>query len=348
MKKYSITLDTGTTNTRAILFDENQQAIAKRSSETGVRNTAIDGNNSKLKTAVRDCLQGLLDDAGIRYDQIAYIIASGMITSNVGLIEIPHLSVPVGKAELAAGIHTQRLPEIAAVPICFVPGVKNAVHPVQMENFEKMDIMRGEEVETMAIIEGMKEFESLLVVLPGSHTKFVSVNHKGQITGCMTTLSGELLSCITHNTIIANAVNHRFVSEKTFDREMLLTGYRQASAVGIGRACFSCRILNQFAEKDPDKLANYILGAVLQNDVIALHHSHAIYIHQNTHVIIAGNHPLRHALAEILKADGLFRNVQEYHTAGDIPLSAQGAQLIAQAWYNLRTGKPDTLEKRSK
>jgi 2-dehydro-3-deoxygalactonokinase len=331
MKHYSITLDTGTTNTRVLLFDENRNIVARRSSETGVRNTAIDGNNSRLKSAVKSCLQGVLEDAEIGYDSVDLLVASGMITSNVGLVEVPHLTVPVGKAELAAGIRSQLLPEIAALPIAFIPGVKNAVQPVRMENFEQMDIMRGEEVETIALIEGMRGYESLLVVLPGSHTKFVSVNRAGQITGCLTTITGELLSCVTHNTIIADAVNRRFVSEETYDRELLLSGYRQAAAVGIGRACFSCRILSQFLDKNPDRLANYILGAVLQNDLIALRHSSAIQVRENTRVVVAGRNPLRRAFADLLQEDGFFRDVREDRSAQEVPLSARGALDIAKA-----------------
>jgi 2-keto-3-deoxy-galactonokinase len=101
MQKYVITVDTGTTNTRCILWNEKREKIAEKKSKVGVRNTAIDGNNGKLKAAVKECLDQLLADGKIGYGDVKGVIASGMITSNVGLVEIPHLVVPAGKEDLA-------------------------------------------------------------------------------------------------------------------------------------------------------------------------------------------------------------------------------------------------------
>ena len=47
MKNYTITIDTGTTNTRVYLFNEKYEAVASAKSEIGVRITAIDGNNNR-------------------------------------------------------------------------------------------------------------------------------------------------------------------------------------------------------------------------------------------------------------------------------------------------------------
>ena len=59
MKQYIITVDGGTTNTRCILWDENRRRIAQENRPVGVRNTAIDGHNRKLKQAVKECLDAL-------------------------------------------------------------------------------------------------------------------------------------------------------------------------------------------------------------------------------------------------------------------------------------------------
>ena len=81
MDTYTITIDGGTTNTRCILWNSSRQRIDEQKREVGVRNTAIDGNNSKLKNAVKECLEQLLEDHSLTYDNINHIIASGMITS---------------------------------------------------------------------------------------------------------------------------------------------------------------------------------------------------------------------------------------------------------------------------
>ena len=111
-----------------------------------------------------------------------------MITSDVGIVVVPHLTAPAGLEELAAATVAIELPEICPVPIYFIPGIKNSDGPFSFENIEAMDIMRGEEVESIAVMEHFKNGRPLLLVLPGSHNKFVSVDAEGKMTGCLTSI----------------------------------------------------------------------------------------------------------------------------------------------------------------
>lgn len=330
MKHYFITIDTGTTNTRTILWDDNKTIVAKASSETGVRNTAIDGNNNKLKEAVRGCLQQMLTESHLTFDDIERVVASGMITSNVGLYELPHAFAPAGIPELAAGCHSVMIEDVCPLPILFVPGVKNPIHGITTENFEAMDIMRGEEVESIAMLDRFPKDQPYLLVLPGSHTKFVSTNAAGQITGCLTTMAGELLSVLTTNTIIADAVDRSFVSADSYERDMVLLGYDTARKAGIGRAAFSTRILNMFTDKPKASLANYLLGVVLSSDIEAIMGSDALPISPDMTVIVSGKDPLRQAICDILQHAGYFKHVETFTPDPSLPLSALGAMLVTE------------------
>lgn len=130
MKEYIITIDGGTTNTRCILWGSGQRRIDEERRAVGVRNTSIDGNNHKLKQAVRECIEQLLERNGVTYDQIHRIIGSGMITSDVGLVVVPWITAPAGVKELAANIAEISLPDICPIPICFIPGIKNGEGPL--------------------------------------------------------------------------------------------------------------------------------------------------------------------------------------------------------------------------
>lgn len=143
MEQYIITIDGGTTNTRCILWDNRRNRVGEERREVGVRNTAIDGNNERLKQAVKECLECLTRDNGVGWDRIHRIIASGMITSDVGLVVVPHLTAPAGLAELAEATVAIQMPEICPIPIYFIPGIKNFSQDVTFDNFEAMDIMRG-------------------------------------------------------------------------------------------------------------------------------------------------------------------------------------------------------------
>ena len=330
MKQYIITVDGGTTNTRCILWDENRRRIAQENRPVGVRNTAIDGNNRKLKQAVKECLDALVEKNGLDYGDIHRIIASGMITSDVGIVVVPHLTAPAGLEELAAATVAIELPEICPVPIYFIPGIKNSDGPFSFENIEAMDIMRGEEVESIAVMEQFKSGRPLLLVLPGSHNKFVSVDAEGKMTGCLTSISGELLASITNDTIIAKSVGKQFVEEETYDREWLLKGYDNAKRTGLGRTCFTARILQLFYEDAPPKIANFVLGAALQGDVTAVLHSDALKVSPDTTVVVGGKNPLRQAIVDILEHEGYFARIETYVPEEGISLSALGAYLIAE------------------
>lgn len=327
--KYAITIDAGSTNTRAYLWDENRRLTASASREVGVHVTAEEGGNSKLKQAVRDCIEELRSLGGIGYCDVERILASGMITSNLGLYELPHVAAPAGAEELAKGSREVLLEEVCPVPIRFLPGVKNQVESVSLENFEAMDMMRGEEVETLAILENYPKGMPYLLVLPGSHTKFVLTDNRGRITGCLTTITGELLECITKHTVIADAVGRKFASEECYDRETVLRGFEAARRTGLGRGAFAARILNQFAEKDKEKIALFLLGAALESDVRSLRGSRTLELSPEITVIVSGRNPLRRAIADILEYDGFFTRVETYVPDHRMPLSAAGSFLVA-------------------
>lgn len=328
--KYTITIDAGSTNTRAYLWDESRRLIAAARREVGVQVTAQEGSNSILKGAVRDCLEDLLQNAGIGYCDVERILASGMITSNLGLYELPHVAAPAGAEELAKGSREVLIEAVCPVPIRFLPGVKNRVEAVNLENFEAMDMMRGEEVETLAILEAYPKGMPYLLVLPGSHTKFVLTDRSGRITGCLTTITGELLDCITHHTVIADAVGRSFAPEEHYDRETVLRGFETAKKTGLGRGAFAARILNQFVQKDKENIALFLLGAALESDVRSLRGSRALELSPDITVIVSGKNPLRRAIADILEYDGFFTRVEQYVPESNMPLSALGSFLASE------------------
>lgn len=66
-------------------------------------------------------------NAKIALKDISFAIASGMITSEIGLIELPHLIAPVGLEDLAVHAELvsgrQLLP--LDIPILFIRGIRN-------------------------------------------------------------------------------------------------------------------------------------------------------------------------------------------------------------------------------
>lgn len=302
---YFITIDCGTTNTRAKVW-MNDHSISQSYVGVGVRDTSITGSKKKLQDGVRVAIEQALLQAKIRSRDLFAIFASGMITSNVGLYEVPHLAAPAGIKELAANMVQTVIPEVSPTPIWFIPGVKNNCGAITIDNCEEMDMMRGEETEVVGIIEKCKITKPAVFLLPGSHTKIVNVNGQGGITGCMTTLSGELLEVITHQTILANAVDHSFVT--SIDEHFLLKGAESSLKVGLGRTCFSVRIVDLFTKLTVNEKANFLLGAVLGNDLLAMKNSTSLTIQPESLIVVSGKKNLKAALEVLLCNDVIFKS----------------------------------------
>jgi 2-dehydro-3-deoxygalactonokinase len=323
----NLTINCGVTNTHVALWKDNV-LWAEVTSAIGVRNVAISGNKAVLERGVAKSIAKVLAKAKCRPARVDLAIASGMITSEIGLYEVAHVPGPAGVKELSQGMVRASLPRVFSKPIWFVPGVKNHVENIGLHNCEAMDIMRGEEVECMAVVSQLDEKKPVLVILPGSNSKFISVDTNGRITGCVTTLAGELMQVLTQNTILASALDARFATE--LNEELLLSGARAAEKVGLGRASFMVRILNQFTIYTQNERANFLLGAVLGADLLTLKNSGAIKITPGIDVIIGGNPLLKEAFATLVRADDFFSG--SVSVIGDYQsqhLAAHGAITIA-------------------
>jgi len=298
-----VTIDAGTTNTRSSLWIDGKLA-AKVQVEVGVRDTAINGNNHALKHAVRDTINGALAKGGVAASDVALTLASGMITSALGLLEVPHLPAPAGLRELAAGMVEVAMPEVFSQPIWLVPGVRNHKEPVGLHNVEAMDMMRGEETEVIGLLTRLNLDGRALLIMPGSHTKLVSVDEQRRICGCATTIAGELLQAITQHTLITQTLEGGFA--ETLAPQMVLAGAAAAQRTGLARACFSVRTLGLFTASERNDRANFLLGAVLSGDLLALKNSSAIQMRPDTPIVITGKPLLRDALSLLIQENGFF------------------------------------------
>ncbi len=325
------TIDTGTTNTRVMVWKDGA-ILAEAGRPIGVRDTAITGSTDALKAGVRDSIAEALSRAGLTGTDDVLFLASGMITSNVGLCEIPHLLAPAGRAELAQGMRSAELPDVVDRPIWFIPGIKSHAGPITLETADAMDIMRGEETETIGVLHAMREDGPAVLVLPGSHSKFVRVDAAGRIAGSVTTISGELLDVLTKNTLIASSLAHSFADRIVPDA--LLRGAEYGRTLSLGRSAFLVRLLDLFGDldvkSDVQARANLLLGAVLASDITALRNSRSLGMQPDTPIIVGGKAMLRDAFALLLRNDPFFTGTIATVPDGLPSVSAIGAIEIAR------------------
>jgi len=274
-----ITIDSGTTNTRICLV-KNGKIIGFQKFEVGARK--VIGNNEILKQTIKQGINEILKQNKMSSSDIEKILASGMITSEFGLVNLPHIETPAGAEDLHNNINETVIEDISAIPFVFIRGVK-----CQTENFENCDMMRGEETEIMGILKGEGTY-----ILTGSHTKIINVDDKGKITNFKTMLTGEMLAALSENTILKDAV---CLDEGELDSEYLLKGFDFCEQNGINNSLFKVRILKNMFSANASEIYSFFLGVVLHDEIKCI-------LSQNAkRIIIGGKKQIKEALAIILK-----------------------------------------------
>lgn len=278
----NIFMDMGTSNTRLWLCD-GERVIASEKGAFGAGTTLREGRQA-LETSLKDLLSKLLSSVGTKENEVTHILASGMASSEIGILEVPHLPAPAGLSDLIHGLQKTYVRKITEIPFFIVPGVK-----LTDKDGNIADMMRGEETETFGIADLLNIKDKALLVLPGSHNKAILLRD-GKITDFATALSGELLSCIAADTILKTNVSFDF----ELDREMLLDGCRYADEKGLGAALFHVRVMGKNGAAT-DACSSFFFGAVLSEDVKTIRSLSA-----DAPVYVGGRQNLRAALAILL------------------------------------------------
>ena len=92
---YIITVDGGTSNTRTYLWTANGQILTQRSQAIGAKTSAINGSSQAWKKAIHNMIESMLTECAVSDNAVQGVYMSGMLTSDLGILEVPHLTAPV-------------------------------------------------------------------------------------------------------------------------------------------------------------------------------------------------------------------------------------------------------------
>ncbi len=316
-RTWSIALDGGTTNTRArLLCGDVVIATARRA--VGVRDAAIasartgtpasdSGDREPRRDALRRAVREVVAEVQLEWrrlaegDPPARLVAAGMLSSEIGLVAVPHVLAPAGLDELAHSSVPVHLSEIHDRPILVVPGVRTppADGP---DGWLEADVMRGEECETLGALRTLladgraAPGRASAFLWPGSHTKLVEVDAEGRIARSFTTLAGEVLEAVGHHTILAASLPAGWPDSP--DPDAVAAGARAVARHGLGRGAFLVRIAALTSALDPAARASFWMGAVIAADVDSLT-AHPILEPGRT-AFVGGREPLRSLYAGLL------------------------------------------------
>ena len=264
-----ICVDAGTTNTR-VWLTAGDKVIARARAGVGVRDTARDGSSERLRAALRELIHQVRDGARDQgFEQAPQcVIAAGMITSPLGLAEVPHVQTPAGLNELAAATRQYSFPEITDLPIMLIPGARSGPRRCDPETAGTTDVMRGEETLLIGL-------HALGFIAPrwtllnlGSHWKAIEFDQHYRIASSLTSMAGELIHTAQTQTILASSVPQS--RPGVIDRTWLEAGMREQRRSGLARALFCVRLLEQGSDGSAEQRLSFLIGAFLASDMDAM------------------------------------------------------------------------------
>src|SRR5262245_29567754 len=278
-------VDAGTTNTR-VWLTAGDRVIARAPTGVGVRETARDGSSDRLRCALRELIDRVRGDARDRgfTQSPECVIAAGMITSPLGLAEVPHVPTPAGLKELAAATRQYSFPEITDLPILLIPGARSGPRPCDPETVGTTDVMRGEETLLIGLNAlGLLAPRSTLLNL-GSHWKVIEFDADARIAQSLTPTTRGLIHSAQTQTILAGSVPQARPS--VIDQTWLEAGSREQRRSGLAPALFCVRLLEQGGDGSAEQRLSFLIGAFLASDMDAMV-SRGLFDPEGT-VVIAG------------------------------------------------------------
>lgn len=124
-EQFVVYYDSGTSNSRIYLLDDQFQVRYTERVNVGSKDTSITGSNLKLLQGLKRLYDGMLSATGISESQVTGIYASGMITSPYGLLEVPHKVIPISVEEMADSIVSFYEDQLFHREICLVAGTED-------------------------------------------------------------------------------------------------------------------------------------------------------------------------------------------------------------------------------
>jgi 2-dehydro-3-deoxygalactonokinase len=230
-----IGLDWGTSSLRAYLLAADGGILERRHAEAGIL-AVKDG-------AFDAAMESLIGD----WDLSLPVLASGMITSRQGWVEVPYVACPGGAAALAAGLVERRSER--GRNLHFVPGMRC------LSGDGVPDVMRGEEVQVLGAMAAGPQ----LFVAPGTHSKWIDADG-GLITRFSTYMTGEAFAVLRQHSILGRLMTGEADDAAAFER-----GARMglAEPEGLLHTLFSVRTLGLFEKLPAASLASYLSGLLI-------------------------------------------------------------------------------------
>jgi 2-dehydro-3-deoxygalactonokinase len=237
-----IGIDWGTTSFRAYRLDAGGRVVDGKSAPSGILKA---GHFERVFE--REIGAWLVDQPDLP------VIASGMITSRQGWVEVPYCPCPAGSDEIARAL--RRHATGAGRVIHFVPGLS----VIGADGVP--DVIRGEETQILGEIGGAPGRR--LLVLPGTHSKWALVED-GRIAWFATFMTGEVFAVIKEHSILGRMMAGEADDAQAFRRGL---AYARSHRGGLLKRLFSARTLGLFGHLPESAIGSYLSGLMIGSEI---------------------------------------------------------------------------------
>jgi 2-dehydro-3-deoxygalactonokinase len=245
-----LALDWGTSSLRAYLLDGPAAIRAERRADWGILHLPEGGFAGALESLCGDWLQA--------FPQLP-IVAAGMVGSAQGWVEAPYVHAPASVDQLGA---------------CFAfadgpAGRRVAIVPGMLLDGALPDVMRGEETQVFGALAqecvDAADQATRLVVLPGTHSKWVCVRGRS-IISFKTFMTGELFAVLCKHSILGRLMQPAAaMDEAAFEQGLALA--QRSGAGGLPGCLFSARSLGLTGKMQPEQLGDYLSGLLIGHEL---------------------------------------------------------------------------------
>jgi 2-dehydro-3-deoxygalactonokinase len=178
---------------------------------------------------------------------------AGMIGSPLGIESVPQLPCPATPAEI---VKNARQLVVEGLELTILPGLSCT------SRFGDLDVLRGEEVAAVGLIDHVATGDALLLSVPGMHGKWIELNRAG-IDRFHTSMTVELYRALADRSILAP-----LMTAPANDGDAFRAGLaRAAGGGGLARLLFSARTAVMAQRFDEADAASYLWGIVIGADV---------------------------------------------------------------------------------
>ncbi len=179
------------------------------------------------------------------------IILSGMVSSSIGMLELPYKNLPFRADGSDLAVHI--IPFAGGRQLRIVSGVRS-----------ESDVIRGEETILAGCNVATSEQEQLFI-LPGTHSKHIRV-HNGWVKDISTYMTGELFDLLSNKSILSASVKRDNLEQVSHD-QFFVDGVKKGATLNLLNSIFHVRTNQLFGKAGPGENFRFLSGLLIGHEL---------------------------------------------------------------------------------